>query len=300
MSNDINTEQKHQLDDEIDLIELAAIIWKRKLYIIGFVFVVSVITVIYTLSLDNIYESKAVLKPTAQTSTQNSLGGLSSLAGFAGININSGGSVYADIKVLMNDQEFLADFVKKNELAQKLIEEPNTLKTDDFKKNEKFYLSSLIEEQVIVTEDKTTQYITFAFRNTNPVLANEILSALLKDVSSVLRVKQLENVDKRIENYKFEIDRAADITLKNKLSELVANLIQSKVLASADEYYGFSIISGPSTPDILDKVGPKRAQMCMIAFFSGLFMTVFVVLLIHFIQKALKTRSDNYGRGTSS
>ncbi|GAB1536507.1 Wzz/FepE/Etk N-terminal domain-containing protein [Geovibrio sp. ADMFC3] len=295
MSNDMNTEQKHQLDDEIDLIELAAIIWKRKLYIIGFVFVVSVITVIYTLSLDNIYESKAVLKPTAQTSTQNSLGGLSSLAGFAGININSGGSVYADMNVIISNKEFLADFIKKNDLTSKLLKEPEIAETSEFKANEKFNLFKLIYNDLKLTEDKNTQYITFSYSNPNSTLAKEVLTLLLNDISDILRAKQLENLDKRIENYKLEIDRAADLTLKAKLSEMVASLIQSKVLANADEYYGFSIISEPLVADPMDKVGPHRSRICIVAFVSSFMLAVFGVLVINFITNNIRNQDEVRG-----
>ncbi|WP_265820665.1 Wzz/FepE/Etk N-terminal domain-containing protein [Geovibrio ferrireducens] len=281
-------------EDEIDLLELAAIVWKRKLYIIGFVFLVSLAAVVYSLSLDNVYESRTVLKPTAQTSAQSSLGGLSTLAGFAGININSGGSVYADINVILSNKDFLADFIKENNLAPKLLKDPAIAETAEFKQNEKFNLFQLIYNDLKLAEDKNTQYITFSYNNTDPALAKEILTLLLKDISGVLRTKQLENLDKRIENYKLEIDRAADLTLKAKLSELVASLIQSKVLANADEYYGFSIMTEPSLSDPLDKVGPKRAQMCLAAFFVSLFLAVFSTLVLHFSGNNLKKRKKAY------
>ncbi|QAR34196.1 hypothetical protein EP073_12510 [Geovibrio thiophilus] len=284
-------------EDEINLLELAAVIWKRKLYIIGFVFLISAATVIYSLSLNNVYESKTVLKPTAQTSTQNSLGGLGTLAGFAGININSGGSVFADMNVILNDKAFLADFIKRNELLPKLLEEMSVADTSEFRKNEKFSLFKLIHEDLKLVEDKSTQYITFSYNNSSPELAKEILTLMLRDVSNVLRSKQLENLDMRIENYKLEIDRAADLALKTKLSELVANLIQSKVLANADEYYGFSIISEPSLPDPLDKVGPHRLRICIIAFIGSFIFMVFGVLVINFIMNSTKQRNENEVRG---
>jgi uncharacterized protein involved in exopolysaccharide biosynthesis len=296
MSNDINTEQKHQLDDEIDLIELAAIIWKRKLYIIGFVFVVSVITVIYTLSLDNIYESKAVLKPTAQTSTQNSLGGLSSLAGFAGININSGGSVYADISVLLSDKSFISKFVKMNEFAPVIVYDKKLLQEQDFIDNENLNFYELIKTNLTFSEDKNTNYVTIKYTHEKPVVAKNILSSLLIGISDELRANQMENIDKRIENYKLEIERANDITLKNKLSEMVANLIQSKVLANADEYYGFSIISEPSLSEPMDKAGPKRTQISIIAFIISFLGSVFAVIIYEY----LKTTSTKGGSHDSN
>ncbi|MGE4465973.1 Wzz/FepE/Etk N-terminal domain-containing protein [Sphaerochaeta sp.] len=282
----MNTENRRIEENEIDIFTLFAIIWKRKFLIFGLVFIVSLATVIYVTMQDNIYESTAVLKPIEQTTSTSSLSGLGTLASFAGISVNSGGSIFADISVLLNDRDFLAGFIKKNNLTEKLIEDPKFLDTDEFKSNEKFYLSNLIKKSISVIEDKTTFYITISFQNTNPAIAKEVLSLILKDASEVLRLKRLENADERIANYKLEIDRAQDITLKAKLSDLVANLIQSKVFANADKYYGFSIISEPSLPDALDKVGPKRAQICIISFFTSLILFSVIVIWYESIRKA--------------
>lgn len=274
----MDTESRKIVENEIDILELVSIIWKRKFLIAGLVLIVSIATVVYVIAQDNIYESVAVLKPVEQSSSTSSLGGLGSLASLAGFNVNSGGSIFADLSTLLNDRDFLAGFIKKNKLAEKLTEDPDFLNTDEFKSNEKFYLSNIMKKNISALEDKTTRYITISFQNTDPAIANEVLSLLLKDTSEVLRLKQLENMDERIANYKTEIDRAQDITLKAKLSDLVANLIQSKVFAKADKYYGFSIISAPSLPDALDKVGPKRAQICIIACFASFILSCLIVV----------------------
>ncbi len=284
----MDKDSKQIYEDEIDLLELAAAVWKRKLYIIGFVFLVSAAAVIYSLSLDNVYESAAILKPTEQTATSSSLGGLGALAGFAGINISSGGSVFADINVLLNNRKFVADFVKKNNLASRLVDEQAFFETSKFKQNEKYYLYRMVKPKITVSQDKPTTYIAVVVRDENAALANEMLSLLLKEISLTLKTKHMENIDKRIDNYKLEIDKATDMILKHKLSELVSNLIQSKVLANADEYYGFSIIAEPSLPDSKEKAGPYRARMCIIAFFSSFILAVCAVLFIELIKRNRK------------
>lgn len=271
-------------DDEIDLLELASVIWKRRYIIAAFVVVVSILTVIAVLLMDNVYESKAVLKSSDQSSSQSNLGGLGTLAGFAGINLSAGGSVYGDIQVLLNDKSFISEFVKKNELAPLLLEDKTILEDESFKKNENFKFYQLIKGSIASSEDKITKYISIRYTHTQPETAQKILSLLLVDISDKLRVKQMENLDKRIENYKLEIDRANDITLKNKLSEMVANLVQSKVFANADEYYGFSIISEPSLSEPMDKVGPKRSAICVIAFITSCIIGVVIAIIYEYIK----------------
>ncbi|TCK62346.1 Wzz/FepE/Etk N-terminal domain-containing protein [Seleniivibrio woodruffii] len=281
----MNTENSRIEENEIDMLTLVSIIWKRKFLIAGLVFLVSLATVIYVVTQDNMYASTAVLKP-VESASSPSLNGLGTLASIAGVSVSSGGSVFGDLSVLLNDRDFLAGFIKKNNLTKKLIEETAFLDTEEFKSNEKFYLSNLMKKNTSLFEDQTTKYITISFQNKNPAIANNVLSLLLKDASEVLRLKQLENVDERIANYKSEIDLTKDITLKSKLSDLVANLIQSKVLANADKYYGFSIISAPSLPDALDKVGPKRAQICIIAFFASMVLSIVGVVWYETLRKS--------------
>mgnify|MGYP002352294015 CR=1 FL=1 len=277
--------------DEIDLLELASVIWRWKYFIAAFVAIVSVITVIAVLLIDNEYESKAVLKPTASSSSGASgLGGLGTLAGLAGISLGSESSISSDISVLMQNKAFFANFIKKNNFQQKLLDDPEIMKTDDYKNNETFALHQSVYKRISVVNDKSTGYISVSFRHKDPAFAKEFISALLVDMSSTIKQQDMANIDKRIDNYKLEIDRAADFSLKTKLSEFVASLIQSKVMANADEYYGFSIASAPSAPDMKDKVYPKRAQICIISFFAACVISILGVFVIEYVQNFRKAR----------
>jgi LPS O-antigen subunit length determinant protein (WzzB/FepE family) len=289
--------EKKVYDDEINLIELLNIVWKRKYIIAVIVFVVCAITVVSVYLEKNIYASRAVLKPSEQTSSMSSLGGLGTLASFAGISTSNGGSVFADINTLLSDKKFIADFVKKNELGNKLVEKPEVLESDDFKRNENYNYYKLIKGNLSLTEDRATKYISVKYTHEDPEFAQKLLSLLLIEISNRLKVNQMENLVKRIDNYKLEIDRATDMTLKIKLSELVANLIQSKVLANADQYYGFGVLNEPSKAEPRDKEGPNRKLICIIAFMTSFIASVFGVLIYEFIRNMFSVKTDKATEG---
>src|SRR5690554_1833185 len=96
-----NNDQKAFLnEDEIDLAGFFAVIWKRKLAIICFVAAASIIAVITVLMMDNIYQSKALLKPTdtKNSGLSSALGGLGGIAAIAGVDLGTGsGNVYSDM-----------------------------------------------------------------------------------------------------------------------------------------------------------------------------------------------------------
>ena len=82
----------NDFDDEIDLRELFYVLLEGKWIIVSLTAFVSIIGVIYSLFLPNIYESKALLVPVNSSSgISGALGGYSGLAGLAGISLPSGG-----------------------------------------------------------------------------------------------------------------------------------------------------------------------------------------------------------------
>ncbi|MDB9748063.1 Wzz/FepE/Etk N-terminal domain-containing protein, partial [Gammaproteobacteria bacterium] len=87
----INTTTDHQHDDEVDLRELFIALWNKKLLISSITALVSIFSVLYALSLPNIYSSSALLSPADETQSLTSkLGSFSALAGIAGVNLPGG------------------------------------------------------------------------------------------------------------------------------------------------------------------------------------------------------------------
>lgn len=79
-------------DDEIDLLELGTVIWSKRIFVfkVGCVFVLLGLIIAFTSKIE--YEATCKLMPESQEGIQPDLGGLGSLAGIAGINLNLGSS----------------------------------------------------------------------------------------------------------------------------------------------------------------------------------------------------------------
>ena len=92
MSTSQEIVQRHQHDDEIDLLEVFRVLWQGKWLIGGITAVSSAVAVVIALMLPNIYRAEALLAP----NQDEGAGRLSALAGqygnlasLAGINLNS-------------------------------------------------------------------------------------------------------------------------------------------------------------------------------------------------------------------
>ncbi|WP_303852231.1 Wzz/FepE/Etk N-terminal domain-containing protein [Seleniivibrio woodruffii] len=278
--------------DEIDLREIFLVIWKRKFWIAGFVFVVCAITVFVVLRMDNIYESKAILRPSQNNTGQMSsmvsnLGGLASLAG---INLGSSGNVspYNTMNAILQDDDFIYSFVIKNKFESKIVDDFDELSvTDKYKENPKFFIVKSFDDSLNFTEDAKSGLFMLSFQNKDRLFAKKVVDTLLIAVSAQYKTVEMKNVQERIDKYKSEMEKISDITLRNKLAEVVAGLIQNKVLSQAQEYYGFDIIVNSGVADELGKVKPKRALICIVVAFLSFFTAVIVAL----ISDSFKIRS---------
>ena len=117
-----NNQQVCIEEDEIDLRELFATIWKHKVFIAIFVFIVTTLSIIYALSKPNEYKVYTLLAPQEQSKGMN-LGGLGALASMAGVNIGGGSGVTPDqaFQTLLDDYPFMKNFMQKYKITQKLL-----------------------------------------------------------------------------------------------------------------------------------------------------------------------------------
>tara|TARA_Y100001954_G_C15829359_1_gene614259 strand:- start:17695 stop:18780 length:1086 start_codon:yes stop_codon:yes gene_type:complete len=76
-------------DDSIDLIELLSKIWKGKIFIVKTIIFFTLIGIIYSLSLNNVYTASSVFYPHYQSGELSQNQGLRGLAGLAGIDLGS-------------------------------------------------------------------------------------------------------------------------------------------------------------------------------------------------------------------
>jgi len=117
--NENNTQNIQE--DEIDLRELFSTIAKNKFKIIGFSFIVTMLSIAYALSKPNVYASSTLLVAQGQAKSSVS-GGLSALAGMAGISL--GGSKEVDVATsfdtVLKDFAFQKMMIKKYNLATKI------------------------------------------------------------------------------------------------------------------------------------------------------------------------------------
>lgn len=113
-------------NDEIDLRELFSVIWGGKWVIIAISALFAVCSIIYALSIPNIYKSEALLAPAGSESHSNGLAALAGqfggLASMAGINLGDSHTDKTQLAIeVIKSRQFISDFIQKHKILPELM-----------------------------------------------------------------------------------------------------------------------------------------------------------------------------------
>jgi uncharacterized protein involved in exopolysaccharide biosynthesis len=301
----MNNQQVCIEEDEIDLRELFATIWKHKVFIAIFVFIVTTLSIIYALSKPNEYKVYTLLAPQEQSKGMN-LGGLGALASMAGVNIGGGSGVTPDqaFQTLLDDYPFMKNFMQKYKITQKLLSGElekgyifamnndsvyrffHSKSDTDTKEISFFNIYKGFVKSFSISTDKKTGLITISFTGPNREFNYFVLNKFLEEATKFLIERNLKDLDSQIDKYQTELIRTDNIELKRELAKLISNLIKQRVYINSSKYYKVKVITDPFIPDAKDKVKPKRALIVIVAFITSFILAIFLVFFIEFIRES--------------
>jgi len=302
MQQNINNTQPLE-EDEIDLKELFATIWNNKFKIAFFSFIVVSMTLIYVLKQPNSYQSKTILLP--QGGSKAVGGGLSALAGMAGVDLGSSGASPNDmLEFILNDFDFHKSVIEKYKLKEKLesetIEEHyifalgysgiyDFFKSDSNNSEDKsektlFELYQEIKSIVSLSSDKKSGAITLTATHQDRFLAKDMVEIYLVELTNKLKEIDMEYTNESIKNFKRELFYTQNIELKASLSNMISEMIKNKVFSEANKYYLFKQVVKPIVADIKDKTKPKRGLILVVSFVTSIILGIFGIFFIEFIK----------------
>ena len=290
-------------EDEIDLRELFATIWKHKIFIAIFVFIVTTLSIIWALSKPNEYKVYTLLTPQEQSKGMN-LGGLGALASMAGVNVGGSSGITPDIAFsnLLTDYAFMKQFIIKNKIDKKLLD-PNFDKNFIFAMNNRAIYDFLhsqsneekeinffkdiytpISKMISISTDKKTGLITISVEGPNREFNYYLLNKFLKEATKFLIKRNLDDINAKIQKYQNELRTTNNLELKSELAKLISNLIKQRVYINSSKYYKVKVVTDPYIPDVKDKTKPKRALIVIVAFITSFILAIFLVFFIEFIR----------------
>lgn len=301
-------------DDEIDLVELAKTVWQGRKLIAWIVAGCTLATIIISLLMTNIYTATAVLKPVSPQSSTSRMTSLASqfggLANLAGIAMPSSASS-TEIVSLLESNVLKKEVIEQYNLLPVLFpdnwdEEKKTWKKPGISLNPLTYIAKLrpadpkmpkkepgvpdimdgiraLDEIINVNynmkEDIITLTVNFPDAEMAAKIANSYITALNDHMS--LEAKRIAITNR--EYLEKQLQETNDNLVQQKIYNLIAEKIETMMMAEVKEGFAFKILDPPMTPDKKSK--PKRSQMVILAFIVSLFLGVFIVFAKEYIKK---------------
>ena len=299
------TEADFARPKEIDLRELVINLWKGKFIILVVTVLFGVASIIYALSLPNIYKADTLLAP-AETSSSGGLskiaGQLGGLATLAGVNLGGSESSQTDLAIqVLTSRKFINNFISSHDLLVPLMAvkgwdmEKNTLILD----NEVYDSESstwirqpdgmrgpiptaqeayeiFIKDIIKVSENKDSGLYTISISHNSPFIAQQWLLWLIDDLNNVMRERTIAETSKNLEYLNLQLEKTSVADMQSTFYKLIEEQTKSLMLAEVQEEFVFKMIDPPVIPEV--KAEPKRALICILGTLLGGIFGVVIVL----------------------
>lgn len=303
----------YQQDDEIDLRELFGIIWDGKWIIIAITFVFAVASVIYSLSLPNIYKAEATLAPTEEAQGQGfgeELGGLASLAGIS-MGKQQVDKVTMAMEILQSRQ-FIKNFVQKHNILPEVMavkewhqpsgelvfnQEVYNPRTDEWVREVEppkepepsswEYVKVFQDNMLLVEKDSATPgLINISVSHQSPIIAHQWVKWLIQDINNHMRQRDIQEAQSSMEYLQEELGETNLSNMQQVFYQLIEKQIQTIMLANVRPEYVFQVLDPAVVPE--QKYAPSRALICVVGTFLGGLLSLLIVFIFHLVRASKK------------
>jgi uncharacterized protein involved in exopolysaccharide biosynthesis len=297
-------------DDEIDLRELFTAIWQGKWIIIAITTLFAVASVFYAINQPNIYKSEALLAPAEQDKAGGLAGQLGGIASLAGVSLGAGGGVDKTQMALevLKSRQFTSDFIQKHNILPDLMaaktwnRETNTIIYNEevYDKAENKWLREVktpfqpkpsmqeaykvFLQLVTANKDKETGMIKIAIEHLSPVVAQQWVNWLIKDINDTMKQRDVVEANQSTQFLMSQLENTKIADIRTVLYKLVEEQAKIIMFANVRDEYVFKTIDPAVIPE--RKSSPKRALICVLGVLIGGMLGSSIVLIRHFIKKS--------------
>tara|TARA_B100000575_G_C23060188_1_gene610328 strand:+ start:58 stop:993 length:936 start_codon:yes stop_codon:yes gene_type:complete len=289
--------------ENIDINQIILKLWHGRNFILIITSVFSIVAVIYSLSLPNVYRSQALLaEANSNNSISSSLDQFSSLAGIAGISLPSSGEadeVEMGIAVIKS-LDFFEGFATKYDIWIPLVASigwdsmTNELLLDDdiYNKNEERWTQDkpsiqsfhgAFLERLNISRSKQTGFVQISIEHHSPYIASFWLESIIKEINEITRLEDMKVANASIEFLENEIEGTKLIEVRSSLNGLIQDQIQKRMVANATPEYLFKILASPFAPE--KKYSPRRSLICIFGFLMGILVSFSYILFGNYLKK---------------
>ena len=294
------------VNDEIDLRELFAIIWRGKWLIVALTIICAVAGVVYAKMQPNIYTAQALLAP-KDGGAGGSGGALRGLASLPGVNVGGEDANKSAIaQEVLTSRIFLSSFIERHGYAPELVAampwrggsqeleydtERYNVETEAWKIAEggqslKPSVWSLVNRfrgsLSTATSQKTGMY-QVSFEHYSPLFAAEAVTNLVNDLNNHMRRLDIEEAERSIAYLQRKIQETSIAGMQQVFFQLIENETRTVMLANSNPEYVFKVIDPAVAPETPSQ--PKRPLIAAVATMAGGLLGLLIVVIRSFLKK---------------
>ena len=291
--------------DEIDILELLFNLWNRKFFISCITFLGTLIALLYSLYLPNIYKSVALLTPANQDSSGSSMfSQYSGMASLAGISLPAGDeeNVLEAIERIKSfdffHNSFLPNIALENLMAvQDWLPKANKIIYDenDYDLASKKWIREVSYPKLIVPSpqesfivykqimkiSKNKSFIQISIEHQSPFIAQKWTQLIIEEINKTMRYEDKDRTSKSIDFLNNQSLKISYEEIKQSMATLLQEQMKSLMMIEASEDYVFKIVSSPLAPEL--KSEPKRSVIVILGFLGSLLLSIIYILVTQFI-----------------
>tara|TARA_B110000008_G_scaffold279874_1_gene329249 strand:+ start:69 stop:950 length:882 start_codon:yes stop_codon:yes gene_type:complete len=284
--------------EEVKLMDIISHFLQDIKFISGLTIIFSVLSIVYTLSLDNIYKSEVSLSPIEKsTSGSKSVGGLLSLAGYD-LGTDEAESIEVHIEYLKS-RDFNKYLMSLPDILPKLMaSESFNSESKQIIYNEELYdpVSSSwkegkepsfliahkkLKEDLEVTIDDSG-IVRVSFQHISPVFAKYFLDVILNEFNIISSEKAQRKIERSLDYLYKKYDEIKTNSVKTSIGNLIEEQLKNQMMIKSREYHVFDIIDPPHLPE--EKSAPNRTQTVIFITLLGFFIASFISLIRLFLR----------------
>lgn len=292
-------------DDEIDLRELFAALWRGKWFIALCVCAAVALAALYLRSVERKYTVSYVFQPVATDEAMPNLAGLGGLASLAGIALPSSSSGdFATFKFLLQSEEVAAELMRDEALVRRIFarewreadgvfRRPEGGALNSYKASLKLLLtgegagdyaapnaarlSEWMRKAVASSTNRDTGFLTLTGESADPALIVEVIAAATAATDRLLKERYVESSEQTMGFYQQQLAKARAREYREALAKLIAQEDQKLMLASKGDHFVAEPLTTPSVS--LHPTSPKSSLILALAVVLGGFLGAAIVLI---------------------
>ena len=297
------------MKDSIKLTDLLVFLWQKKILVLGFTFITTLIAVIYAINLPNIYQSKAVLETNnLETSEKaNSMGGISGFSGIGGIAIPARNTTKTELGIaVIKSHSFFEEIYNKYDILPQLmaaeswdprtniiVYDPNTydvinkswVRKVTYPKQSKPSSQEahrVFLKQMKISLRKDDALVVISYDHISSEFAREFIEIIISEVNNIFMKKEVKEGEISVQYLNEQVAKTELSELRSGLSELIQKEISAIMIAKANPDFLFTMVDAPISPE--RKSSPQRSLIAFLGLVLGLLTSSFYV----FLRKAFK------------